>query len=492
MPSKVSRYTVAGWVEVADWEALDARLDVIEAGIAAQPPAFVGKRPGTATDAWHSRIDGSTVGLSGFAVRTGLAFVQLDKPTTFGVYQSTVAGGATSNLLANFDHPSSQINNTRIGQHPVHGAYAGVWRVGADGGGDYGLLMHPTETIMNAPNGGNLRLRRNNTDLMTIGTDNILSNVGVIRATGNTDIGSNSIYFASYGGGWYMNDSSWIRSTNAKNCWLAGGWFGTDGGITLGRGGAIDGNYRCDVAGNIRCDLSLYAGDHVFASKQVRGTWSNYPTNNWNDAIMLAYGTYDAYQQARIAIHSPGAAPQIRVMGVFGEMLMFVNSGASAHVPVQSSYFETVSTITAKRDVRSLRPERDYPTVHLDPYTDTVDAPPDIMSLNVSVFRSKVGQVTIVPTDPSGDYDTVIPDDPDTWRNETRTDFIGQMSQREKLGLIAEEVQHVIPSAVGYGPEGEPMGISYDQITVALLDHVQRLTEEVATLRYRIAELENE
>jgi hypothetical protein len=66
----------------------------------------------------------------------------------------------------------------------------------------------------------------------------------------------------------------------------------------------------------------------------------------------------------------------------------------------------------------------------------------------------------------------------------------GRESHRERLGLIAEDVEHVVPSAVSHAPGGEAAGIDYAQITVALLDHVQELTRTVETLRYRITELE--
>ena len=66
----------------------------------------------------------------------------------------------------------------------------------------------------------------------------------------------------------------------------------------------------------------------------------------------------------------------------------------------------------------------------------------------------------------------------------------GHEGHRERLGLVAEDVETVIPSAVSHGAEGNVVGIDYAQVTVALLAHVQRMTEEMATMRYRIAELE--
>ena len=276
MASKVSRYTVGGWIEVSDWDGLDARLDVIEAGITAQPPAFIGKRPGTATDAWHSRIDGTTVNPTGLAFRSGLAFMQLDKPATFGIYQSTVAGGPTSNRIANFNWDISEVNGWNFGSHPAYGpGYRSLWRTGADASRRLHRACQRHRHLPQLPN-TTMHLRRGNTDILSIGTDNKVLCPGVVSGTNNTDIGNNSIYFAGYGGGWYMNDSTWIRSTNQKNVWLAGGWYGTDGGISIGRGGATDGSYKCDVAGNIRCDGTLYGGDNVFATRQVKSSWNDY------------------------------------------------------------------------------------------------------------------------------------------------------------------------------------------------------------------------
>ena len=63
--------------------------------------------------------------------------------------------------------------------------------------------------------------------------------VGDIHATGwlRTD-GAQGWYSQTYGGGWYMSDGSWLRTYNAKNVWTGGGLLGSDGGLTIGYGGA--------------------------------------------------------------------------------------------------------------------------------------------------------------------------------------------------------------------------------------------------------------
>ena len=181
----------------------------------------------------------------------------------------------------------------------------------------------------------------------------------------------------------------------------------------------------------------------------------------------------------------------MRATGIQGEALVGINNQSTGYCSFMGAAYQDISTIRIKKDVRSLT-ERDILPTRLDPFTDTVDDVPDIMSLNPVVYRNKVGQLEIVPTHPSGDYATVDIEDPTTFESVPRQDIHGTESRRERLGLIAEEVQFVIPSAVVHDIGLEAQAIDYSQVTVALLSHVQRLTEEVATLRYRIIELERD
>jgi len=189
----------------------------------------------------------------------------------------------------------------------------------------------------------------------------------------------------------------------------------------------------------------------------------------WSSAHLLAYPTASSSEQARIALQSPGAAPQLRCVGTQGEKVGVINSTGSAYVPIGASAFETNSSLTAKRDVRHLT-ERERIIVRYPVEADKVP-PIDVMSLRPVAYRPKV-----------------VSNDTDT--GEPRVGILGHEERRERLGLIAEEVHTVIPSAVSHDCDGNALGIDYAQITVALLDHVQRLTDEVATLRYRLTELE--
>jgi hypothetical protein len=47
----------------------------------------------------------------------------------------------------------------------------------------------------------------------------IYANGGWLRVAG-----TNGLYFTSYGGGWYMEDSTWIRSYNSKQVYMSNGF----------------------------------------------------------------------------------------------------------------------------------------------------------------------------------------------------------------------------------------------------------------------------
>jgi hypothetical protein len=224
--------------------------------------------------------------------------------------------------------------------------------------------------------------------------------------------------------------------------------------------------------GNVARLVLSSSSSNVKSDYRYETNW-NGGNNTWGEAGILSNCTGSGTNQSRIAFNSPGVAPQLRAIATDGEAVHCVNNQANGWSPLAASGFSTMSTQTIKKDIRTLRPERERIVVQHPVDSDTVPTP-DIMALRPIVFR---------PRDETISNDTVT--------EEPRTGVLGREERRERLGLIAEEVQHVIPSAVNHNIHDDALGIDYAQVTVALLDHVQRLTDEVATLRYRIAELEN-
>ncbi|MCW1892434.1 MAG: tail fiber domain-containing protein [Candidatus Uhrbacteria bacterium] len=90
--------------------------------------------------------------------------------------------------------------------------------------------------------------------------------------------GATGWYNETYAGGWYMSDPSWIRSYNAKNVWTSTGLLGSDGGLTIGYGGATPpqptGQAGAIIAGTVgigtsnptngRLDVRSTGGDAVY------------------------------------------------------------------------------------------------------------------------------------------------------------------------------------------------------------------------------------
>lgn len=194
----------------------------------------------------------------------------------------------------------------------------------------------------------------------------------------------------------------------------------------------------------------------------------------WTDAQFLSYPQASANDQSRIALHSPGVAPQVCAAGANGEVVKIVNNPLTAFVPILASAFTVNSTITSKRGVRLLH-EREHVPVSLDPRADEVQEI-DVMSLRPVAFRPLVPAMRIIPLDGDDEYTLE--------RNQSVPEIgiLGHEGVRERLGLVAEHVETVLPSAVSHDRDGNCTGIDYAQITVALLDHVQRLTNRIEEL----------
>lgn len=63
--------------------------------------------------------------------------------------------------------------------------------------------------------------------------------------------GNNPLTFSDWGGGWFMQDGTWIRSYNAKSLWMDNGKIGADGCLTIGYGGAATSAGGAIIAGSV-------------------------------------------------------------------------------------------------------------------------------------------------------------------------------------------------------------------------------------------------
>ncbi|MET0786844.1 MAG: hypothetical protein ABWY25_09075 [Paenisporosarcina sp.] len=290
-----------------------------------------------------------------------------------------------------------------------------------------------------------------------------------------------------------------------KNITMNGNMVGTGSYTTQGSGG---GYYLVDRAGSgvqaliynnanqlhlysftmgNMCSWNLTNNDQrgwgvIQAKKFYVGDW--YTSQDWQNASYCVDNP--SYTISTIAMRSACCAKQIRFYTGDAGPLSFINETGSATVPLLAAAYQLPSSKKIKKDIkyrnRTALPE-DRVTPHHDSLTDDVPDELDIMALRPMVYRPKHVSQQIIEDDSEQGFH-FEPHDPES--------MTALNERRERLGLVAEEVQHVIPSAVHRSEDGSALSIDPWQVTIALLEHVQQLTDEVSTLKYRIVELEGE
>lgn len=114
-----------------------------------------------------------------------------------------------------------------------------------------GLSVGSTFSAYSAPDNG--ALIQGNVGIGKTGPGWKLDVAGDIMADGGwmRVKGNNGLYFESWGGGFYMNDNTWIRTHNDKNIWTGSGLLGSAGGLTVGYGGTAPGYGGAIIAGSV-------------------------------------------------------------------------------------------------------------------------------------------------------------------------------------------------------------------------------------------------
>jgi hypothetical protein len=65
-------------------------------------------------------------------------------------------------------------------------------------------------------------------------------------------------------------------------------------------------------------------------------------------------------------------------------------------------------------------------------------------------------------------------------------DFIDKPSHKKQVGLIAEEVEQIMPSLVAYNSEGTPESVKYHDLPVLLLNELQKLNKRIEELEAKL------
>lgn len=155
------------------------------------------------------------------------------------------------------------------------------------------------------------------------------------RSTGRT-----GWYSESYGGGWYMTDSTWIRTYGSKSVYQntgqirTDGYLVTNGGITVGATSPNNGTYKSHVTGNSWSSGYIRAG---------AGFYHN--SVNSNSYVLLAGGSYKSL--ADFAKGNAGASNRgvYVTNGTVTAMTYYLNATVNSGASGKLAYYSGTNSI---------------------------------------------------------------------------------------------------------------------------------------------------
>ncbi len=259
--------------------------------------------------------------------------------------------------------------------------------------------------------------------------------------------GDTGWYNGTYGGGWYMTDSNWVRAYNSKSVWspsygqfdlgLASGGLGASSGYGLRARGTTMGGYFDD--GNSSSYAYAAYGDYgVMGYGNTTGGYF-YDLDNYTNAY-IGYGNYSIYGNGWIR----GTADNGYSIFIGGD-----SAGGDVEIGSQSS---GVYALAAWNPTNAVR---------MDIYAGAYH--------NLSSIRYKQNVVTI-----DGGLDKV--------RRLRGVYFdwkapYAEFKPGRQVGVIAEEVGKVVPEVVTWDEEapGYANDVTYDDLTALLIEAVKEL-----------------
>lgn len=188
----------------------------------------------------------------------------------------------------------------------------------------YGMAHYGNNVIAISGYGG-IELFTSAGNVLAIGTDNKVYANSYVASNSFRSTGDTGWYNEKWGGGWYMSDSNFLRSTNEKSVYLGSGSYRNGGGGYAANNLTTASDvYSCRFmsegvgaipAGNIRNILGWYdSAASGWQTSYIIGCVRNY-NNNWGEMRLGVYQYEGSNRAAKMFISLDGANNHLYVEG---------------------------------------------------------------------------------------------------------------------------------------------------------------------------------
>jgi hypothetical protein len=172
---------------------------------------------------------------------------------------------------------------------------------------------------------GGIELFTSAGNVLAIGTDNKVYANSYVASNSFRSTGDTGWYNEKWGGGWYMSDSNFLRSTNEKSVYIGNGSYRTaGGGYAANNINNASEVFSCRFmsesiagipAGNVRNILGWYDSSssgwqtsYIIGSKREVG-------NNWGELMLGVYQYEDAKRSVAVYMGLDGAGGRVYIGG---------------------------------------------------------------------------------------------------------------------------------------------------------------------------------
>ena len=278
-----------------------------------------------------------------------------------------------------------------------------------------------------------------------------------IRTSGNT-----GWYNQSYGGGWYMTDSTWIRAYGNKDI-ISGGKIRADGGLYVGD----DEYFWSDTNGRIATDDTFYVrssstNTYLYSTNTYLGESSGDTTRLRGNNFVWNQGIIEGNGNVGIGTTTPGAKLEVAgtawINSIVGGK---VNGVGNFHVDTTGTGAFYINHFSGSGGVYVMNGAAGYGVIRASAFIVSSDRN---LKENISYLENTTeGLNKILQLEP------------------VSFDYIN--GDENNLGFIAQDVQGVIPEAVSImDKEKGTLGITNSFITPYLVNAIKELNTKIQDL----------